>query len=144
MKNRTPSERSVYLISRLMPGAETLSSFAAPAMVPEIITARMTSIWRSVIIASVPIRSSRHLVGPFGVGFLGRLNKLQALFHLAEQPRKILALLRGQARQDALFFPQQTRDQLLIESLALVRHAQRECATVVGIFDALDQAPLHQ
>ena len=27
-KNFTPSERSVYLTSRLMPGAETLSSFA--------------------------------------------------------------------------------------------------------------------
>src|SRR5215470_3535196 len=52
MKKRTPSERSVYLTSRLMPGAETLRSFAAPVIVPEIITARMTSICLSVIIAA--------------------------------------------------------------------------------------------
>ena len=43
----------MYLTSRLMPGAETLSSFAAPVIVPEIITARITSICVSVIIAVV-------------------------------------------------------------------------------------------
>ena len=47
-----PSERSVYFISRLMPGADTLSSFAAPPIVPVIITALITSTWRSVIICS--------------------------------------------------------------------------------------------
>src|SRR5215470_14982214 len=51
MKKRTPSERSVYLTRRLMPGAETLRSLAAPVIVPEIITARITSICLSVIIA---------------------------------------------------------------------------------------------
>ena len=38
-----PSDFSVYLTSRLMPGADTLSSFAAPPIVPVTITARMTS-----------------------------------------------------------------------------------------------------
>ena len=46
-----PSERSVYLTSRLMPGADTLSSFAAPPMVPVTITARITSTWRNVIMS---------------------------------------------------------------------------------------------
>src|SRR4029077_5010499 len=44
-----PSDRSAYFTSRLMPGADTLSSFAAPPIVPVIITARMTSTWRNVI-----------------------------------------------------------------------------------------------
>src|SRR5262245_15144562 len=46
-----PSAFSVYFISRLTPGAETLSIFAAPAMVPVIITARTISICRSVLTA---------------------------------------------------------------------------------------------
>jgi hypothetical protein len=33
-----------------MPGADTLSSFAAPPIVPVIITALTTSTWRNVII----------------------------------------------------------------------------------------------
>jgi hypothetical protein len=33
-----------------MPGADTLSSFAAPPIVPVIITALITSTWRNVII----------------------------------------------------------------------------------------------
>src|SRR6476469_7379803 len=49
-----PSERSVYLTRRLIPGAETLSSFAAPPMVPVTITARITSTWRSVIMSGRP------------------------------------------------------------------------------------------
>jgi hypothetical protein len=44
-----PSERSVYLTSRLIPGADTFNSFAAPPMVPVTITARITSTWRRVI-----------------------------------------------------------------------------------------------
>ena len=54
--NRTPSEVSVYFMSRLRPGADTLRSLAAPAMVPVTITARMTSIWRSV---SIPVATHR-------------------------------------------------------------------------------------
>src|ERR1700744_5653332 len=61
MKNRTPSDRSVYLTSRLMPGAETLSSFAAPVIVPEIITARITSICRSVIMGAGSLVSDRSI-----------------------------------------------------------------------------------
>jgi hypothetical protein len=34
MKKRTASERSVYWTSRLISGADTLSSFAAPVIVP--------------------------------------------------------------------------------------------------------------
>ena len=49
-----PSERSVYLTSLLMPGAETLSSFAAPPMVPVTMTARITSTWRNVIMRLFP------------------------------------------------------------------------------------------
>src|SRR5450631_2542257 len=45
-----PSDFSVYLTSRLMPGADTLRSLAAPPIVPVTITARITSTWRSVII----------------------------------------------------------------------------------------------
>ncbi|GMO12601.1 hypothetical protein TM239_37670 [Bradyrhizobium sp. TM239] len=41
-----------------MPGAETLSSFAAPPMVPVTITARITSTWRSVIMLLAPERGS--------------------------------------------------------------------------------------
>jgi hypothetical protein len=43
-------DRSLYFTSRLMPGADTLSSFAAPRIVPVTITARMTSTWRNVIL----------------------------------------------------------------------------------------------
>src|SRR5215471_10370397 len=49
-----PSERSVYLTRRLMPGADTFNSFAAPPMVPVTITARITSTWRSVIMNGNP------------------------------------------------------------------------------------------
>src|SRR5690348_8559912 len=49
-----PSERSVYLTRRLIPGADTLSNFAAPPMVPVTITARITSTWRSVIMVLAP------------------------------------------------------------------------------------------
>ncbi len=44
-----PSDFSVYLTSRLTPGAETFKSFAAPPIVPVTITARITSTWRNVI-----------------------------------------------------------------------------------------------
>src|SRR6266545_5518881 len=47
-----PSDFSVYLTRLLMPGADTLSSFAAPPIVPVTITARMTSTWRNVIMCS--------------------------------------------------------------------------------------------
>src|SRR5690349_21299911 len=58
-----PSERSVYFTRRLIPGAETLSSLAAPPMVPVTITARITSTWRSVIMnrASENDRGGDHL-----------------------------------------------------------------------------------
>jgi hypothetical protein len=48
-----------------MPGADTLSSFAAPPMVPVTITARITSTWRSVImsLASENDRGADHLTG---------------------------------------------------------------------------------
>src|SRR5947209_6056991 len=49
-----PSDFSVYFTSRLMPGADTLSSLAAPPMVPVTMTARMTSTWRSVIMVQYP------------------------------------------------------------------------------------------
>src|SRR4029079_13631357 len=49
-KNLIPSDFSVYLTRRLIPGADTFRSLAAPPMVPVTITARITSIWRSVII----------------------------------------------------------------------------------------------
>src|SRR5262245_26358559 len=49
-----PIDLSVYFTRRLMPGADTLSSFAAPPMVPVTITARMTSTWRSVIMCPKP------------------------------------------------------------------------------------------
>ncbi len=48
-----PNDFSVYLTSRLMPGADTFSSRAAPPMVPVTITARITSTWRSVIICEL-------------------------------------------------------------------------------------------
>ena len=44
------STRSVYFIKRLMPGADTCRSVAAHAMVPVIMIARITSIWRSVML----------------------------------------------------------------------------------------------
>ena len=47
-----PSDFSVYFTSRLMPGADTFRSFAAPPIVPVTITARITSTWRSVIMCS--------------------------------------------------------------------------------------------
>ena len=47
-----PSDFSVYFTSRLMPGADTFRSFAAPPIVPVTITARITSTWRSVIMYS--------------------------------------------------------------------------------------------
>jgi hypothetical protein len=37
-----------------MPGADTLSNFAAPPIVPVIITALITSTWRNVIIGGNP------------------------------------------------------------------------------------------
>src|SRR5260370_37433748 len=48
-----PSDFSVYFTSRLMPGADTLRSLAAPPMVPVTMTARMTSTWRSVIMSEL-------------------------------------------------------------------------------------------
>src|SRR3954465_11194437 len=51
-KKRTPSDFSVYFTSRLMPGADTFRSLAAPPIVPVTITARITSTWRSVIMYS--------------------------------------------------------------------------------------------
>src|SRR5438045_4111131 len=47
-----PSDFSVYLTSRLTPGADTLRSFAAPPIVPVTITARITSTWRNVIMVA--------------------------------------------------------------------------------------------
>src|SRR4051812_13122677 len=47
-----PSDFSVYLTSRLTPGADTFRSFAAPPIVPVTITARITSTWRNVIMVA--------------------------------------------------------------------------------------------
>src|SRR6476620_6094342 len=63
-----PSDLSVYFTSRLMPGADTLRSLAAPPMVPVTMTARITSTWRSVIICpklqtSYPVQHQRWPAG---------------------------------------------------------------------------------
>src|SRR5579863_8046178 len=80
MKKRTPSERSVYLTRRLMPGAETLRSFAAPVIVPEIITARITSICLSVIIARYTTR--RCLFAPAIIADMtGHVHPAHVLLH---------------------------------------------------------------
>src|SRR5215469_16633276 len=105
--------------------------------------------FRTATLATITHRApARHAkassIAALGVGFLLRLHKLEAPFHLSKQADEFPALLRRQARHDALLFPQQSRDQLLIERLALVSHAQRESAAVVDIRDALDQSPLHQ
>ena len=52
-------EKNVLPGQELTPGAETLRSFAAPVIVPEIITARITSICLSVIMAAEYRRCSR-------------------------------------------------------------------------------------
>src|SRR6478735_8774165 len=64
-----PSDLAVYFTSRLIPGADTLSSLAAPPMVPVTMTARITSTWRSVIICPIPQTSCsvRHQRWPAGI-----------------------------------------------------------------------------
>src|SRR3981081_1356964 len=69
--------------------------------------------------------------------FLAGLHKIETVLDLAEHQRKILSLLRGEARQDLLLLAQQTRDHLLLQRFALPRHAQPVLAAVVFVFDAL-------
>jgi hypothetical protein len=56
------STRSVYVIRRLIPGAETFNSAAAPAVVPVIVPvimiARTTSICRNVMLGRLDVVSS--------------------------------------------------------------------------------------
>src|ERR1700732_5132387 len=72
-----PSDFSVYFTSRLIPGADTLRSLAAPPMVPVTMTARITSTWRSVIICPklqmpCPVRHQR---GPPAFGIFSNQKK---------------------------------------------------------------------
>src|SRR6266566_1083229 len=78
------------------------------------------------------------------VRFPAGLHETEASLDLAEHNRKIPAFLRGETGQDLLLLALQPRDQLLVQCLALSRHAQPELAAVVFIFDAFHQLPFHQ
>src|SRR5229473_6891472 len=78
------------------------------------------------------------------VNLLAGLYETETLLNFAEHERKILALLRGEARKDLLLLALQPRDQLLVQRFALSRHAQPVLAAVVFILDAFDQLPPHQ
>ena len=60
------------------------------------------------------------------VGFCAGLHQIEAILDLAQQPRKIAPLLRGEAGQDFLLLAQQARDQFFVKRYALARQAQAE------------------
>src|SRR5258707_15621407 len=62
------------------------------------------------------------------------LHEIEAVLDLAEHPRKLRALLRGEAGENLLLPAQQARDQLLVERLSLPRHAQGEFAAGAPLF----------
>src|SRR6202011_2372449 len=82
-------------------------------------------------------------ISPCLVRFLAGLHEIEVFLDLAQHPRKILALLRRQARQDFLLLAQQARDQLLVQRLPRPRHAQLKLTAVICILDAFHELPRH-
>src|SRR3977135_4075877 len=96
--------------------------------------------------AKSALLTMRHLrsIHPRLARLLGGLHQIETPLDLAARMRKILALLRGEARQDLLLAAQQARDQFPVQRAALPRQAQLVLAAVVFVLDALHQLPLHQ
>src|SRR4051812_46498170 len=86
----------------------------------------------------------RQLIRLLGVRLLAGLDQIEARLDLADQSLERLALVRGQTGHDLALPLLQTRDQLLIERLALAGQSQAEFAPVIGVLDPLDQPPLQQ